>query len=105
MANHSTPPTWDWHNDGIDGGSVVAVIYDHQLTYAVFGDTDVPQKVPQGSYGTAKALGMNPDPQSGGVDSGVTYIVFENAFAKPIESHDSAVATGQQAAQVFLNNN
>jgi hypothetical protein len=96
---------WRWQHEGIDGGSVAAVIYNHQLTYAVVGDTDVPDKVPQGSYATAKALGMNPDPKNGGVDSGVTYIVFENAKADPIESHGSAVSVGERAAEAFLKNN
>jgi hypothetical protein len=96
---------WHWTNQGIDGASVAAVIYDHRLTYAVVGDTDVPDKVPQGSYATAKALGMNPDPRNGGVDSGVTYLIFENAAANPIESHGSAVSVGQRAAEAFIKNN
>jgi hypothetical protein len=96
---------WRWSKEGIDGASVAAVIYDHRLTYAVVGDTDVPDKVPQGSYATAKALGMNPDPKNGGVDSGVTYIVFFNATADPIESHASAVSVGEKAAEAFLRNN
>jgi hypothetical protein len=96
---------WHWRGQGIDGGSVAAVIYHHRLTYAVVGDTDVPDKVPQGSYATAKALGMSPDPRNGGVDSGVTYIVFENAKADPIESHGCAVSVGQRAAEAFVNNN
>lgn len=96
---------WHWPKQGIDGASIAAVIYDHHLTYAVVGDTDVPDKVPQGSYATAKALGMNPDPRNGGVDSGVTYLIFENATANPIESHDSAVTVGEQAAEAFLAHN
>ena len=60
---------------------------------------------PAGSYATAESLGINPDPKHGGVDDGVTYIVFSNAKSDPIESHDSAVSVGQQAAQQFLDNN
>ncbi|GAA1661997.1 glycoside hydrolase family 75 protein [Fodinicola feengrottensis] len=96
---------WDWHQNGIDGGSVAAVIYDGKVEYAVFGDTDSPNKVGEASYATAQALGIDPDPRSGGVDDGVTYIVFSNTTADPIESHDSAVTLGQQAAQNFINNN
>jgi hypothetical protein len=96
---------WHWPKQGIGGGSVAAVIYHHHLTYAVVGDTDVPDKVPQGSYATAKALGMNPDPRHGGVDGGVTYLIFENATADPIESHASAVTVGQRAAEAFLAHN
>jgi len=96
---------WKWEDNGIDGGSVVAVIYNNKITYAVFGDTDSPNKAGEASYATAKSLGIDPDPKSGGVDDGVTYIVFENTTADPIESHDSAVTLGQQAAQTFINNN
>jgi hypothetical protein len=96
---------WDWHNNGIDGGSVAAVIYDDKVEYAIFGDTDSPEKVGEASYATAQALGIDPDPRSGGVDSGVTYIVFSDTKANPIESHDSAVTLGQQAAATFIANN
>jgi hypothetical protein len=96
---------WDWHDNGIDGGSVVAVIYHDKVSYAVFGDTDSPNKAGEASYATARSLGIDPDPRSGGVDSGVTYIVFSDTTAKPIESHDSAVTLGQQAARAFINNN
>lgn len=96
---------WHWPRYGIDGGSVAAVIYRHRLVYAVFGDTDVPFKVPQGSYATAQSLGINPDPRHGGVESGVTYIVFEHAFATPIESRASTVRIGERAALTFLRNN
>jgi hypothetical protein len=93
---------WDWHKQGIDGGSVVAVIYNGKVTYAIFGDTDSPEKAGEASYATARSLGINPDPKSGGVDDGVTYLVFSNVKANPIESHDSAVTAGQQAAQEFI---
>lgn len=93
---------WDWHQQGIDGGSVVAVIYQGKVTYAVFGDTDSPNKAGEASYATAQSLGIDPDPRSGGVDSGVTYIVFSNAKANPIENHDSAVSVGEQAARQFI---
>jgi Fungal chitosanase of glycosyl hydrolase group 75 len=95
---------WEWHDQGIDGGSVVAVIYNNQVTYAVFGDTDSPSKVGEASYATAQSLGIDPSPASGGVDDGVTYIVFPDK-ANPIESHDSAVTVGQKAAQQFIDNN
>jgi hypothetical protein len=93
---------WDWKDNGIDGGSVVAVIYNNKVSYAVFGDTDSPNKAGEASYATAKSLGIDPDPKSGGVDDGVTYIVFSDTTAKPIESHDSAVTLGEQAAQEFI---
>jgi hypothetical protein len=96
---------WNWEHGGIDGGSVVAVIYRGQVTYAVVGDTDSPNKVGEASYATARSLGIDPDPKTGGVDSGVTYIVFTNAEANPIESHAAAVSVGEQAARRFIDNN
>ena len=95
---------WDWHDQGIGGGSVVAVIYQGQVAYAVFGDTDSPNKVGEASYATAENLGINPSPADGGVDDGVTYIVFP-AKANPIENHDSAVSAGERAARQFVDNN
>jgi hypothetical protein len=92
---------------GVDGGSVVAVIYNNQVEYAVIGDTGPTQIAGEASYATAKGLGINPDPSNGGVDSGVTYIFFEGSGAKvsPIENHSTAVSVGQKAAQNFINNN
>ena len=56
----------------------------------------------EASYATAKALGMDPSPKTGGVESGVTYILFQNSRAEPIESHEEAVTLGQDLAQRFV---
>jgi hypothetical protein len=45
----------------------------------------------EASYKTAANLGIDPDPSSGGTDSGVTYIFFKNATISPIENHSTAV--------------
>jgi glycosyl hydrolase group 75 (putative chitosanase) len=89
----------------IDGGAVVAVIYGDQVLYAVFGDTGPTNIIGESSYATADALGIDPDPATGGADSGVTYIVFEGSNVDPIESHDQAVSVGEAAAQEFVDNN
>ncbi|GIL30293.1 glycoside hydrolase family 75 protein [Actinocatenispora comari] len=89
----------------IDGGAVVAVIHGDQVEYAVFGDTGPKNIIGESSYATADALGIDPDPATGGADSGVSYIVFEGTQVDPIESHDQAVADGQAAAQRFLADN
>ena len=47
----------------------------------------------------------DPDPSTGGADSGVTYIVFKNSKVSPIESHASATSLGQQLAQKFIDDN
>jgi hypothetical protein len=93
---------WDYRTAGIDGGAVVAVIYNNQVTYAVVGDTGPTGIIGESSYATAQSLGINPDPKNGGTDSGVTYIVFPHSKVNPIESHGSAVSLGQQLATTFV---
>jgi hypothetical protein len=94
---------WNYEQYGIDGGAVVAVIYNNQVEYAVFGDTGPTDIIGESSYATAQALGIDPDPKTGGVASGVTYIVFPGSTVNPIESHANAVSLGQQLATTFVN--
>jgi Fungal chitosanase of glycosyl hydrolase group 75/Alpha-galactosidase, CBM13 domain len=99
---------WKYHaTSGIDGGAVVAVIYNNKVEYAVVGDTGPQKIIGEASYATANDLGINPDPSNGGTDSGVTYIVFKGAAAvvSPIESHGAAVVKGEALARQFVNNN
>ena len=48
----------------------------------------------------AASLGIDPDPATGGADTGVTYIVFTGAGAvvSPIEDHAAAVSLGEVLA-------
>ncbi|GAB2559566.1 hypothetical protein GCM10027269_11700 [Kribbella endophytica] len=101
----SPSSTWDYRNFGIDGGGVVAVIYNNQVTYAVVGDTGPTEIIGEASYAAAQQLGINPDPSNGGTDSGVTYIVFKNSTINPIENHTLAVTRGEELARTFVNNN
>jgi hypothetical protein len=97
---------WNYTNHNIGCGTVVAVIYNNQVEYAVMGDTGPVGIIGEASYATASALGIDPDPSTGGVDSGVTYIVFQGSQrVSPIQSHDAAVNLGQQLATNFVNNN
>ncbi|ANP50626.1 hypothetical protein J2Z21_004374 [Streptomyces griseochromogenes] len=101
----SSSSIWNYSSAGIKGGGVVAVIYNNKVEYAVVGDTGPTQIIGEASYATAKALGIDPDPASGGVDSGVTYILFKNSKTSPIESHSAAVSLGDQLAKQFLADN
>ncbi|TDU89923.1 carbohydrate binding protein with CBM6 domain [Kribbella voronezhensis] len=101
----SPSSTWDYRNFQIDGGGVVAVIYNNQVTYAVVGDTGPEDIIGEASYAAANQLGINPDPSNGGTDSGVTYIVFKNSTINPIEDHNLAVSRGQELARTFIDNN
>ncbi|MFG2436035.1 glycoside hydrolase family 75 protein [Streptomyces sp. NPDC048508] len=101
----STSSIWKYTSSGIKGGGVVAVIYNNKVEYAVVGDTGPTSIIGEASYATASALGIDPDPETGGTDSGVTYIVFKNSQVSPIESHTAAVTLGNSLAQQFLANN
>jgi glycosyl hydrolase group 75 (putative chitosanase)/carbohydrate binding protein with CBM35 domain/carbohydrate binding protein with CBM6 domain len=102
----SASSIWDYRNYNIGCGTVVAVIYNNQVLYAVMGDTGPTDIIGEASYSTASHLGIDPDPATGGADSGVTYIVFQGSTrVSPIENHDTATSLGQQLAQKFLNNN
>ncbi|MGW2051701.1 glycoside hydrolase family 75 protein [Streptomyces sp. NPDC001858] len=93
---------WDHRAHGVRGGAVAAVVYQDRVQYAVVGDTGPTGIIGEASYATAQALGINPDPRSGGTPSGVTYIVFKDSRVTPIESHASAVEAGDRLARLFV---
>ncbi|OAR23632.1 hypothetical protein A8W25_13950 [Streptomyces sp. ERV7] len=101
----SSSSIWNYASAGIKGGGVVAVVYHGKVAYAVVGDTGPSRIIGEASYATAKALGINPDPATGGAESGVTYILFKNSQAKPIESHSAAVSLGDELARQFIADN
>ncbi|WP_255950701.1 glycoside hydrolase family 75 protein [Streptomyces odontomachi] len=101
----STSSTWNYQQAGIKGGGVVAVIYNNKVEYAVVGDTGPTAIIGEASYATANALGIDPDPEFGGAESGVTYILFTGSQVKPIESHSAAVSLGDSLAKQFVANN
>jgi hypothetical protein len=101
----SASSIWKYSGSGIKGGGVVAVIYNNKVEYAVVGDTGPTKIIGEASYATANALGIDPDPETGGADSGVTYILFKNSQVSPIESHSAAVSLGQSLAKQFIQNN
>ncbi|WP_460061511.1 glycoside hydrolase family 75 protein [Streptomyces sp. YKOK-I1] len=93
---------WNPRDHGVGGGAVAAVVYRDRVQYAVVGDVGPPDIIGEASYATAAALGIRPDPHGGGAPSGVTYIVFRNSRATPIESHESAVEVGERLARSFV---
>ncbi|KOT88925.1 hypothetical protein ADK86_30825 [Streptomyces sp. NRRL F-5755] len=93
---------WNYESAGIKGGGVVAIIYNNKVEYAVVGDTGPEKIIGEASYAAAKGLGIDPDPATGGAESGVTYILFKNSKASPIESHSEAVSRGDALAKKFL---
>ncbi|HEY4457008.1 MAG TPA: glycoside hydrolase family 75 protein [Pseudonocardiaceae bacterium] len=93
---------WSYKKAGLKGGDVVVVIYKGQVEYAVFGDEGPNNSIGEASYATAKSLGIDDNPKTGGTAGPVTYIVFKNSVVSPIESHANAVSSGQKLAQAFV---
>ena len=91
----------------IQPGAVVAVIYQGKLVFGVFGDEGPSSVIGEGSYAMANSLGIDPNPKTGGIDSGVTYFAFvgADAVADPIEDHQAATTRGQMLAATLLQSN
>ncbi|OLZ56137.1 glycoside hydrolase family 75 protein [Amycolatopsis keratiniphila] len=98
----SISSTWNFEKAGLKGAGSCAVIYNDKVLYTVIGDTGPKNIIGEASYATAKALGINPDPKNGGVDSGVTYICFKNSKVSPIENHGKATSVGESLAAKFV---
>ncbi|MFF3643514.1 glycoside hydrolase family 75 protein [Streptomyces sp. NPDC002564] len=93
---------WNHARHGITGGTVAAVVHRGRVQYAVVGDTGPEELIGEASYATARALGIRPDPRTGGAPSDVTYIFFKGSKASPIESHRAAVDRGDALARAFV---
>lgn len=95
---------FDYADGGLALGSVIAVIYDGKVEYGVFGDEGPSSIIGEASYAMASSLGIDPDPSTGGTDSGVAYIAFtgSDAVVPTIEDHAMAVAIGEARARALL---
>lgn len=95
---------FDYAAAGLAFGSVIAVIYGDKVEYAVFGDEGPTSIIGEASYATAQSLGIDPDPSTGGADSGVAYIAFTgpSAVVPVIEDHQAAVQLGISKARALL---
>ncbi len=93
---------WNYADSGIKGGNLVAMVYQDKYVFGVVGDLGPSQRVGEASYAAAKALGINPNPKTGGTGSGVTYVVFPDVKISPIESTVSAVAEGKTRMEKWL---
>jgi hypothetical protein len=95
---------FDYSAAGLQFGSVIAVIYQDKVEYGVFGDEGPTSIIGEASYRMAQLLGIDPDPSTGGVDSGVAYIAFTgpSAVTMVIEDHDEAVRIGTAKAQALI---
>jgi Fungal chitosanase of glycosyl hydrolase group 75 len=99
---------FSYTKSGIKPGSVAAIIYNNKVLYAVFADEGPNNIIGEASYATARDLGINPNPKTGGIDcSGtkcpVTYIVFPGVVPSPVEQNSAIDKKGAAAAQAFVN--
>ncbi len=99
--------------DQQNGGNIVAIIYDGQIEFAVFGDTiayqngDDNEPIGEASVRAAKGLGIPASPATGGVSGGVTYIAFTGEGTQPADMEDLAEvqALGEKLLLSLLQNN
>lgn len=94
---------WNYSDSGLEGGSIVAVISGDKVEYAGVGDVGPEQAIGEASYAAAEDLGIDPDPATGGAESGVTYIAFKNSKTDAIEDHAGTVELGDKLAKDFVN--
>jgi hypothetical protein len=95
---------FDYVSAGLTFGSVSAVIYEGRLVYAIVGDVGDKGIVGEGSFALASALKIDPNPQTGGVSGGVTYILFTGPGAVVAKNEDSgeASALGAELAAMLV---
>ena len=99
---------FDFVAAGLNYGSVVAVLYKGKLVYAILGDEGGAGVLGEGSYALAVALGIDPNPATGGVGSGVTYIAFTGMPPIQVaknEDHAEADQLGAQLAATLVKDN
>jgi hypothetical protein len=90
---------FDYQAAGLSLGSVVAVVYNGQLRYGIFGDEGPQGIIGEASYAMAELLGIDPDPVTGGADSGATYFAFTGPSAVVTTNEDHAEAESVGAAR------
>jgi len=93
--------------DQRNGGNIVAVIYNNQLEFAVFGDQGPNNVIGEASVRTANGLGIPASPASGGIGGGVTYIAFVGTGSQPsdMENLTEIQTLGAKLVQRLIANN
>ncbi|MEA2697269.1 MAG: hypothetical protein QOI66_1540, partial [Myxococcales bacterium] len=99
----------DFTQPGLELGTVVAVIYNNQMTYAIFGDTGPNDIIGEASYACAERLGINPSAMNGGaLGATVTYVAFTKGTAsvpQDVEDQDQTKSLGESLAKELLQKN
>jgi hypothetical protein len=87
---------------GIALGQYGLVIYEGRYAFATFADSGPSSIIGEGSYALAEVLGIPSSPISGGVDSGVTFILFPGAANRSRNIPD--IAATDAASSVLAHN-
>ncbi|MEZ4454438.1 MAG: glycoside hydrolase family 75 protein, partial [Nannocystaceae bacterium] len=99
-ANHGIKTSWSGY------GSAGIAIYNGKMVYAPYADAGPSGVIGELSQAAAAQLGIPTSPISGGVGSGVTYIVFTgNQYVNPIESASQAKSVTESLAKQLIANN
>ena len=102
---------FDYSSHGFGIGSVAAIIYNNQVIYAPFLDEcgDVNDNgqylIGEASYAAATLLGIDHNPNTGGADNGVTYIIFTGSSGQVSNytDHNQAISVGNARATQLIN--
>lgn len=95
---------FDYRAAGLAMGSIVAVVYDGRVAYGPLGDVGPQASIGEASYAMAVALGIDPDPRTGGTSDAVRYIAFTGDSSKlvVIEDRNEANSLGIDRATLLL---
>ncbi|MYS23838.1 hypothetical protein GTW78_27775 [Streptomyces sp. SID4948] len=93
---------FNYQSAGISPGSVAAVVYNNKVVYAVFADEGPDDIIGEGSYSLATALGIDPNPATGGTEGPVTFIVFPGKVPNPVENNTTIDSVGSSAATTWV---
>jgi hypothetical protein len=88
-------------NHGIDLGQLALVTYQDRWAIGVFADEGPDNIIGEASYAMCSLLGVDPDPRTGGADSGATFVIFTGASSRIANANDHAAAVA--AATPLLN--
>jgi hypothetical protein len=95
---------FNYQSSGIKPGAVAAVVYNSKVAYAVFADEGPDNIIGEGSYALATALGIDPNPATGGTEGPVTFIVFPSSVPNPVENNSTIDSVGAAAANSWVGN-
>lgn len=100
---------FDYSKHGIKLAQVGAVIYKDKVCYGTFLDEcGSPYLIGEASYAMAEFFGIDPNPDTGGIEKGVTYIVFPGTTANVgtgvsnYTNHQKAIDIGNACAKQLV---